>query len=612
MASTVVVNIISRANDSGFAKASRSLAKFTGLAAAAAPATAAAAQAVGALAIAGASVGLLAVPALGAVLAGMDGIKKAAATAAPQMTAFKTAMSQSFSGATVGFGRLGGVLTAITPQMQGVGRAITGVFNSAASAVARNTGGLQQLATKGAEFVTRLGPGLDTLITKLIAFGASVNVDAIFNLFTQFGTLLGPIISLFTQLSAAAGPLGNGFAILGGIITALTPSLVQIATVMGPVIAQSMTALTPAIGQLGAAFATVVAAAAPMLPVVAGLVAALVGGLGPALPVIVGAIVAFGAAMKVASAAMTVASAATAIYNGVTKVIGAATKVWAAVQWVLNAALAANPIVLIVLAVIALIAVIVLIATKTTWFQTIWQAVCSAVVAAWNWIKAAALAVWQAIVTAVQFAVALVRAIFAAVVSFFVMQWNLIKAAATAVWNGIQSVVSTVAGVIRAVITGAINGVIAVFNRVKSIGSSVFGAIRSIIDTVSSAIGTVVGWVQNLISAIGSIHWPSPPSWLSSMFGGLDPAMMPGRSAFMAPSWTMQNPAVLQLASGGPSLLGLGGLGGRGGGMVIDNSVTINVDGSGIVDPAKVAREIESVLARRNRTTGRQSAVSFA
>lgn len=50
-----------------------------------------------------------------------------------------------------------------------------------------------------------------------------------------------------------------------------------------------------------------------------------------------------------------------------------ATKVWAGVQWLLNAAMSANPLGLIVAAVVALIGVIVLIATKTTFFQDAWK-----------------------------------------------------------------------------------------------------------------------------------------------------------------------------------------------------------------------------------------------
>lgn len=65
----------------------------------------------------------------------------------------------------------------------------------------------------------------------------------------------------------------------------------------------------------------------------------------------------------------------------------AATTVWTGVQWLLNTALFANPIGLVILAIVALIAIIVLIATKTTWFQTLWKAV-------WGAISGAASAAW--------------------------------------------------------------------------------------------------------------------------------------------------------------------------------------------------------------------------
>lgn len=65
-----------------------------------------------------------------------------------------------------------------------------------------------------------------------------------------------------------------------------------------------------------------------------------------------------------------------------------ATKAWAGVQWLLNAALSANPIGLVVIAIVALVAIVVVIATKTTWFQTIWRV-------AWGGIKAAASDAWD-------------------------------------------------------------------------------------------------------------------------------------------------------------------------------------------------------------------------
>jgi len=55
------------------------------------------------------------------------------------------------------------------------------------------------------------------------------------------------------------------------------------------------------------------------------------------------------------------------------------TKIWTAVQAAFNVVMALGPIGLIVLGIAALVAIIVLIATKTTWFQTIWKAVWGAI-----------------------------------------------------------------------------------------------------------------------------------------------------------------------------------------------------------------------------------------
>jgi len=69
-----------------------------------------------------------------------------------------------------------------------------------------------------------------------------------------------------------------------------------------------------------------------------------------------------------------------------TTIVKTATAVWAAGQWLLNAALTANPIGLVVAAIALLIGGIVLIATKTTWFQTIWKVMTDALGTAWRWL----------------------------------------------------------------------------------------------------------------------------------------------------------------------------------------------------------------------------------
>ncbi|MGW2543417.1 hypothetical protein ACWC5I_21680 [Kitasatospora sp. NPDC001574] len=76
------------------------------------------------------------------------------------------------------------------------------------------------------------------------------------------------------------------------------------------------------------------------------------------------------------------------LLNAITPVVlalVAALAIWAAVQWVLNSALLANPMTWIVLGIVALVAAIVVIATKTTWFQTLWEGAMDGLTAAWNW-----------------------------------------------------------------------------------------------------------------------------------------------------------------------------------------------------------------------------------
>jgi hypothetical protein len=63
-----------------------------------------------------------------------------------------------------------------------------------------------------------------------------------------------------------------------------------------------------------------------------------------------------------------------------------ASGVMTAAQWLLNAALTANPIGIVVMAVAALVGAIILIATKTTWFQTVWEYMSGALGKAWQWL----------------------------------------------------------------------------------------------------------------------------------------------------------------------------------------------------------------------------------
>ncbi|HZN70559.1 MAG TPA: hypothetical protein VFC00_02580 [Micromonosporaceae bacterium] len=128
-------------------------------------------------------------------------------------------------------------------------------------------------------------------------------------------------------------------------------------------------------------------------------------------------------------------------------IVAAKTAIWTGVQWALNAALLANPIVFVIVAVAALVAAIVLIATKTDWFQRLWKV-------AWGGIKDAAQAVggwfantlWPLIKRPFDLWIAYLRLVlttvvntFNAVVGFVRSLPGKIASAASGMWDGIKN-----------------------------------------------------------------------------------------------------------------------------------------------------------------------------
>ena len=121
----------------------------------------------------------------------MDGIKKAATAAAGPAQRLKSTLTNEFaSGMVKGFTDLGAVLTGITPQMQGVARAVSGTFNGLAGTIRANIPALQQLTAGGAAFVTALGPGLNQMTASFIQFGAKAAGSAK-QVGAAFGGMLG-------------------------------------------------------------------------------------------------------------------------------------------------------------------------------------------------------------------------------------------------------------------------------------------------------------------------------------------------------------------------------------------------------------------------------------
>jgi hypothetical protein len=174
------------------------------------------------------------------------------------------------------------------------------------------------------------------------------------------------------------------------------------------------------------------------------------------------------------SAGILIANAALKAYQAMQLAVKVATTAWTAVQWLLNAALAANPIGLVIVAVAALAAGIVIAYKHSETFRHVVTAAFDAVLAAAR-----------------------------AVASGFTALWNAARAAfdwITAHWQLIAPLFGPIGIAILLVVRH--------FDTLKSAAVAVFDAIKSAVSGIADAIGWVISQVERLIGAIGRIKVP--------------------------------------------------------------------------------------------------------
>jgi hypothetical protein len=239
-------------------------------------------------------------------------------------------------------------------------------------------------------------------------------------------------------------------------------------------------------------------------------------------------------------------SAAVLIVNAAMAVAAAATSAWAAAQWILNAAMSANPIGLIVLAVAALAVGIVVAYRHSATFRAIvggaFDACKKAGLLMLAPIKAFGGLLQSAWGYAKQFG-SIASAAFR-----IVRQYGVLMLGPIGLWIKMIQIAWQHSATFRQI-------TVAAFDAVKA-------AIQAVIDAISSVIG-----------AIGRIHFPSKPSWLPLSAGYSVPA----------------------------PYLSAGGLAAEtGSGMVVHVSV------SGAIDPEATAIQIRRILERYDRRRGRR------
>jgi len=227
---------------------------------------------------------------------------------------------------------------------------------------------------------------------------------------------------------------------------------------------------------------------------------------------------------------------------------------WTGAQWLFNAAVSANPIGLIIIAIAALIAIVVLAWTHCAQFRAI-------VTAAFNGVKAAAVALWSGMRVAFTAGVAVVKGVFSGLSMYFGGAWKVLsniflggillvvdlftgkfgrlKSDAKQIWNnvlaGVRQMWSGIAAVFTSMAGPIISGAKAAFNKFVTfmkglpgkvadffaklpsnllhIGTDIvtglWNGIRNAWHTLTSSVGSLfaglVSWIRNLLG----IHSPS-------------------------------------------------------------------------------------------------------
>ncbi|MBM4570273.1 transglycosylase SLT domain-containing protein [Rhodococcus hoagii] len=459
----------------------------------------------------------------------MPGLQQALAQSGPMVAGFAeglgklgTRVSNMFAGmadGAVGFGRLWSVtFDQIGFMMEQFGVAAGKMSVTGTNLWDRLLTGLNQF----------IGGFLDGLVQFTAALDAGIGDSlSIFGLLGDvMRGVLGPLGELVAAVSNVLMPVMDGAVqavtpVVAALMTGLTPaiqSLVPLAEALRPLMIMLGQTLADAIRQLAPLLPPIVdALVAALIPAFQALIPALVpvvqefaNGLKPILemlpgvintlsPIVVGLAIAFGqivtwvapliphlmqmyVAWKLINGAMAIGRGIMVAYTAVRVALTAATIAGTAATWASNIAMMANPIGLIIVAVGALAAAIVWLATKTQFFQTVWEGVKTGVAAAWNWLKGA----WDAtggflamrweqftstIVNAWNTVWGAISGAWDSTVGFLKMRWDQFTGTIANAWNTTWNAVKTAAQAVWGFLTAAWNQFLGILKAAWDIAS---------------------------------------------------------------------------------------------------------------------------------------------
>jgi phage-related protein len=307
----------------------------------------------------------------------------------------------------------------------------------------------------------------------------------------------------------------------------------------------------------------------------------------------------------------------TLLMTGAQKAAAAASKAWAGAQWLLNAALDANPIGITIVAVAALVAGIVIAYKKSETFRKIVQgafhAVAGAAQAVFGWIKSH----WKLLA-------AILGGPIVAAAIVVISHWDKIKAGAANLWAAIKSGASRVKDFILTPFQAARSAVQNVWQTMRQDASNfvgfvgeIPGRIKAMVGRFTAAGGALIkglyngilaaarsagGFVSSLVSDIknainSSLHLPLSVNFDKGPLH-IHATVIPA----LAKGGIVNRPTMALIGEAGPeAVVPLSGPNARG---IGGGDVYVTVNASGLVDPAAMARTIQTELLKLKRQHG--------
>lgn len=258
------------------------------------------------------------------------------------------------------------------------------------------------------------------------------------------------------------------------------------------------------------------------------------------------------------AAGVLVLNAAMTVYSVVMSAVSVATKVWAGVQWLLNTALLANPITLIVLAVVALVAIVIYAWQNFDGFKNfmieMWANITGVIGAFVGWLTGTALPAiggffakigewFMSVVTTIGDFFQFVLVQFG---GFLVTSWEKMAALGVGIgewFSGIWSKVGEGWNLLTGVVKNGIDSIFGFFDNMGSMVSNIFTNIGGVVEGIfNNIVGVIKSTLNTLISAVNG-----PISTINGL-GITVPGWVPGIGGN---SWSPSIPMIPSFALGG-------------------------------------------------------------